>query len=176
MGGFGGGRDSGGSGNTNREKGAAAARSSTSKSKTTSDKGNGIDLSRFSIFANIVKGASKIITSGIAKNKEISANNKLLGNSDYQGDVKKADFSVPGGDDSKQGIELAKASTGSATILGPAEIQKEATNNISGPTTTEMSADQITLANKRKGRRSTNITAKKTLAKNYTLSKKTLLG
>ena len=81
-----------------------------------------------------------------------------------------------GGDNNPQGIELAKASTTSATILGPAEIQKEAANNISGPTTTEMSADQILLANKRKGRRSTNITAKKTLAKNYTLSKKTLLG
>ena len=79
-------------------------------------------------------------------------------------------------DDNPKGIELAKASTTSATILGPAEIQKEATNNISGPTTTEMSADTISLANKRKGRRSTNITAKKTLAKNYTLSKKTLLG
>ena len=77
-----------------------------------------------------------------------------------------------------QGIELAKASTTSATILGPAEIQKQATNNnnISGPTTTEMSADQITLANKRKGRKTTNMTAKKTLANNYTLSKKTLLG
>ena len=181
MGGFGGGRDSGGSGNTNREKGAAAARSSTSKSKTTSDKGNGIDLSRFSIFANIVKGASKIITSGIAKNKEISANNKLIGTSDYQGTTSKSNIKTDrdGTDnrnDKPQGIELAKASTGSATILGPAEIQKEATNNISGPTTTEMSADQITLANKRKGRRSTNITAKKTLANNYTLSKKTLLG
>ena len=79
-----------------------------------------------------------------------------------------------------KGIEFAKASTTSATILGPAEIQKEAANNVKGPTTTEMSApltiDQISLANKRKGRRSTNITAKKTLAKNYTLSKKTLLG
>jgi len=74
-----------------------------------------------------------------------------------------------------EGIELAKASTTSATILGPGEIQKEAANNVKGPTTTEMSADQISLANKRKGRRATNIN-KKTLAKDYTLSKKTLLG
>ena len=79
-------------------------------------------------------------------------------------------------DPNPQGIELAKASTTSATILGPAEIQKEAANTVKGPTTTEMSADQISLANKRKGRRATNITAKTTLAKNYKLSEKTLLG
>ena len=80
------------------------------------------------------------------------------------------------GQDKAKGIELAKASTTSATILGPAEIQKEAANNVKGPTTTEMTAGQISLANKRKGRRATNITAKKTLANNYTLSKKSLLG
>jgi len=39
-----------------------------------------------------------------------------------------------------------------------------------------MSADQISLANKRKGRRITNITGATGLAKKYTLSKKTLLG
>jgi hypothetical protein len=81
-----------------------------------------------------------------------------------------------GGDNNPQGIELAKASTTSATILGPKEIQKKAANTIKGPTTTEMTADQILLANKRKGRKITNITAKKTLAKNYKLSEKTLLG
>jgi hypothetical protein len=81
-----------------------------------------------------------------------------------------------GNDNQPKGIELAKASTGSATILGPGEIQKEAANNVKGPTTTEMSADEILLANKRKGRKQTNITAKATLAKNYKLSEKTLLG
>ena len=84
--------------------------------------------------------------------------------------------SGPGEDKKKEGIELAKASTTSATILGPGEIQKEAANTIKGPTTLEMSASETALANKRKGRASTNITAKKTLAKNYTLSKKSLLG
>ena len=75
-----------------------------------------------------------------------------------------------------EGIELAKASTTSATILGPEQIQKKAANTIKGPTTTEMTADQISLANKRKGRRITNITGATGLAKKYTLSKKTLLG
>ena len=75
-----------------------------------------------------------------------------------------------------EGIELAKASTTSATILGPAEIQKNAANTIGGPTSLEMSADEILLANKRKGRKITNITGPTGLAKDYKLSKRTLLG
>ena len=77
-----------------------------------------------------------------------------------------------GAETNPQGIELAKAATGSATILGPAQIQKTAANT----TAIKMSAAQTNVANKRKGRKSTNITAKKTLDNNYTLSKKTLLG
>jgi len=93
---------------------------------------------------------------------------------DEKRDYKENPF-TNGNDNQPKGIELAKASTGSATILGPGEIQKEAANNVKGPTTTEMSADEILLANKRKGRSITNIN-KKTLAKDYKLSKKTLLG
>ena len=57
-----------------------------------------------------------------------------------------------------------------------ADVQKEAANKIKGPTSIEMSADQINIANKRKGRKITNLTAKKTLDKDYKLSEKTLLG
>ena len=74
--------------------------------------------------------------------------------------------------DIPQGIELAKSATGSATISGPGEIQKKAANT----TAIKMSAAQTNISNKRKGRISTNVTAKKSLAKNYTLSKKSLLG
>jgi len=77
-----------------------------------------------------------------------------------------------GNDNNTQGIQLAKAATGTATVKGPKEIQKDAANT----TVTKMSAGQINIANKRKGRIKTNITAKKTLDKNYTLSQKTLLG
>ena len=174
MGGFGGGSDS--SGNTGRERGATRSRTQ-SRSKSKSSKGSEKYNKTTSPLINTLQGLAKMATAGKKKNKEISANNKLLGTSDYQGDVKKADFGSDGdSQDNYQGIELAKASTGSATILGPGEIQKEAANKVKGPTTVEMSADQISLANNRKGRRSTNITAKKTLAKNYTLSKKSLLG
>ena len=80
------------------------------------------------------------------------------------------------GNNIPQGIELAKASTTSSTILSPKEIQKEAANKIKGPTSVEMSADEILLANKRKGRKITNITGPTGLAKDYKLSKRTLLG
>ena len=97
------------------------------------------------------------------------------------GEVDAMGRAISGGNDNdntinKQGIELAKASTTSATISGPGEIQKEAANTIKGPTTTEMTASDILIANKRRGRKTTNITAKKTLAKNFKLSEKTLLG
>jgi|TARA_R110000822_G_scaffold168024_1_gene308176 hypothetical protein len=177
MGGFGGGADS--SGSTGRERGATRSRtqsSSRSKSKSKSTKSNDTQIA--SPLINTLQGLAKMAKTGQQKNKDVKANNALVGFSDFQGDVKKANFGSDGddGQNKYQGIEFAKASTGSATILGPGQIQKEAANNVKGPTTTEMTADQISLSNNRKGRRSTNITAKKTLAKNYTLSKKSLLG
>ena len=202
MGGFssnsgGGGSKSGGNpnysnnnANTGNISGASFSNNSTRGSnfgRTVRSVGNTVSnaVSSGGITASILKGVSAMVTAGKKKNKEIAANDALLGTSDYQGDVERSQFSPTGnpGETNDQGIEIAKKSTTSATILGPAEIQKEAANNIKGPTTTEMSAQstpmtasQISLANKRKGRRATNITAKKTLANNYTLSKKTLLG
>ena len=80
-----------------------------------------------------------------------------------------------GGDDNPKGIELAKAATGSATVKGPEEIQKTAANT-KGTTDTIMTAAQINVANKRKGKRVTNQTAKTVLTDDYKLSKKKLLG
>ena len=74
-----------------------------------------------------------------------------------------------------QGIELAKSATGSATVKGPGEIQKDAANN-KGTTDTLMTAAQINIANKRKGKKVTNQTAKTVLTEDYKLSKKKLLG
>ena len=130
-------------------------------------------------------GVTGAIVSGITKGIKTARTNKQLeGTADFQGTKSRVrsfnNNNDGGGNNNPQGIELAKASTTSATILGPAEIQKEAANEIKGPTSVEMSApltaDQILLASKRRGRRTTNMTAKKTLDKNYTLSKKTLLG
>ena len=161
-----------------RNSGSADA-PNTSRSKVTKTKGQGgvVDF----ISKGGITGAAIRAVAGVFDTKK----NKKSKSGDVYGydeakekiDYKENPFTNGSGNDNQpKGIELAKASTGSATILGPGEIQKEAANNVKGPTTTEMSADQIALANKRKGRRSTNITAKKTLAKNYKLSEKTLLG
>ena len=187
MGGFGGGGGSGG-GRTD----AGANRSTASrvgvgnineKGQKTSSRsgGNGFTsavkkVAKFVATGGITGAVIRGVTKSIKKNK---LDKSLIGTPDYQGSTSRNNVFTAegnGNDDQPQGIEFAKASTTSATILGPAEIQKEAANNVKGPTTTEMTAGQISLANKRKGRRSTNITAKKTLANNYTLSTKTLLG
>ena len=81
-----------------------------------------------------------------------------------------------GGDNQNQGIELAKSATGTATVTGPAEIQKTATNTITTKDAKKKSADAILLATKRKSRQSTIKTSPTGLTDDYKLSKKTLLG
>jgi len=81
-----------------------------------------------------------------------------------------------GGDNNRnQGIEIAKAATGTATTTGPNEIQKTATNTITTKDASKNSTDTL-LANKRKSRKSTIKTSATGLEENYTLAKKKLLG
>jgi len=201
MGGFSGGSTSSGGGGGNaresyRSSQYSGSSKSKSKSKSTSKSTNkptnqnnssndGNPIINFikggGITGAVIRAAVKVGKAVKKDFKTRKTNEALLGSADYQGGKTFSSSTVNnnnggGRDDNPQGIEFAKASTTSATILGPAEIQKEAANNVKGPTTTEMTAGQISLSNKRKGRRSTNITAKKTLANNYTLSKKSLLG
>ena len=151
----------------------------TSRSKVSKTRGQGgvVDfISRGGITGAAIRAVAGVFDT--KKNKK-SKSGDVYGYDEAKEkiDYKENPFTNGSGNDNQpKGIELAKASTGSATILGPGEIQKEAANNVKGPTTTEMSADEISLANKRKGRKQTNITAKATLAKNYKLSEKTLLG
>ena len=198
MGGFSGGANAGGGGsksggnpnyrnnnaNTGIVGGGSVANNKTRGSafgRAARDVGNFIARGGFT--GAIIRGVTGANKKGKAKAKDKKINDSLLETSDYQGDVSKKPtqaLTYEGGgrdQDNPQGIQLAKkVAEINETILSPAKIQAEAANNVKGPTTTEMSADQIALANKRKGRRSTNITAKKTLAKNYKLSEKTLLG
>tara|TARA_R100000742_G_C4266442_1_gene84544 strand:+ start:169 stop:840 length:672 start_codon:yes stop_codon:yes gene_type:complete len=76
----------------------------------------------------------------------------------------------------KQGIEIAKGATGAATITGPKEIQKTATNTITTKDATKKSADAILVATKRKSRQATIKTSATGLTDDYKLSKKKLLG
>ena len=80
-----------------------------------------------------------------------------------------------GNGNQNQGIELAKNATGSATTTGPNEIQKSATNTVTTKDAKKNTTDTL-LANKRKGRRTTNKTSATGLDDDYTLAKKKLLG
>jgi hypothetical protein len=145
-------------------------------------------------FSSAAKKAAKFVATGGTVTgailRSLTSNSKKKNKDGYGGeaygyneadekrDYKENPFTNGSGNDNQpQGIELAKkVAEINETILSPAKIQAEAANKIKGPTTVEMSADEISLANKRKGRKQTNITAKATLAKNYKLSEKTLLG
>ena len=171
---------------------AGANRSTATKIGVGNINEKGKKTSNRNEFSSAAKKAAKFVATGGVTGailRSLTSNSKKKNKDGYGGeaygyneadekiDYKENPFTNGSGNDNQpKGIELAKASTGSATILGPGEIQKEAANNVKGPTTTEMSADEILLANKRKGRKQTNITAKATLAKNYKLSEKTLLG
>ena len=176
MGGFSGGASTGGGGGVGPAGITSSGSYGTAKNARSASGRNEFSsaakkVAKFVATGGITGAIIRAITSGSKKNPK----EKTTDPNELYSD--KPTFREGGeGNNNLEGIELAKASTGSATILGPGEIQKEAANNVKGPTTIEMSADQILLANKRKGRRSTNITAKKTLANNYTLSTKTLLG
>ena len=137
-----------------------------------------------SFFENMVIGNTKKGSNIKTTSKEFNAMTAAQKETLYSGYVKARQSGekdaygrdpVPGGDGREEGIELAKSATGSATILGPAEIQKTAANN-KGTTDTTMTAAQTNIANKRKGKKATNQTAKKVLTEDYKLSKKILLG
>ena len=66
----------------------------------------------------------------------------------------------------QQGIELAKSVDSKV-----GETQKNAANNVKGPTSLEIAAQ-----NKRKGRRATMLTSATGGTEEYKLSKKSLLG
>ena len=86
-------------------------------------------------------------------------------------------LSQGGGDNNRnQGIEIAKAATGTATTTGPNEIQKTATNTITTKDASKNTTAAILVANKRKSRLSTIKTSATGLNTNYTLAKKKLLG
>ena len=189
MGGFsGGGRTDAGPNRTTASKAGVGNINEKGKKTSSRSGGNGFTstakkFAKFVATGGITGSILRSITSSSKKkNKKDSSGNVYGGEAfgyneaEEKKDYKPNSFFGGGRNDNPQGIELAKQSTTSATILGPAEIQKEAANNVKGPTTTEMSADQILLGNKRKGRRATNITAKKTLDKDFKLSQKSLLG
>ena len=172
---------------------AGANRSTATKIGVGNINEKGKKTSNRNEFSSAAKKVAKFVATGGVTGailRSLTSNSKKKNKDGYGGeaygyneadekrDYKENPFTNGSGNDNQpQGIQLAKkVAEINETILSPAKIQAEAANKIKGPTTVEMSADEISLANKRKGRKQTNITAKATLAKNYKLSEKTLLG
>ena len=135
----------------------------------------------------IIRGVSGAVKKGIAKSKakakDRKINDSLLGTSDYQGDVS----AKPRSTDPRTGRDNDGPTI--ATVTNKKSIEqpkvKSQMNNTDvksdmitaeAPAITEMSADEIALKNKRKGRKKTILTSVTGVDDYPTLSKKTLLG
>ena len=126
----------------------------------------------------VVRGISKGIAKSKAKAKDRKTNDSLLGTSDYQGDVSAKPRSVDprtGRDNdngnNKKSIEQPKVKS----QMNNTDVKSDMIT-VEAPAITEMSADEIALKNKRKGRKKTILTSVTGVDDYPTLSKKTLLG
>ena len=126
----------------------------------------------------VVRGVTGAIEKSKAKAKDRKINDSYLGSPDYQGDVSKKPRSVDprtgrdnDNDNNQKSIEQPKVkSQMSNTDVKSDMITAKA------PAAAEMTADEILLKNKRKGRKSTVLTSVSGVDAYPTLSKKTLLG
>jgi hypothetical protein len=150
-------------------------------SKTTTKLGDFIRSG--GITGAIVRGVSDTIKKGKAKAKDRKINDSYLGSPDYQGDVSAKSRSVdPRTGRDNDGPTIATV-TNKKSIEQP-KVKSQMNNTdvksdmitAKAPDVTEMTADEILLKNKRKGRKSTVLTSVTGVDAYPTLSKKTLLG
>ena len=131
----------------------------------------------------IIRGVSNAVKKSKAKAKDRKINDSYLGSPDYQGDVSAKPRSI----DPRTGRDNDRPTI--ATVTNKKSIEqpkvKSQMNNTDvksdmitaeAPAITEMSADEIALKNKRKGRKKTILTSVTGVDDYPTLSKKTLLG
>ena len=130
----------------------------------------------YSILSNFFTGLSKMVTAGRKQNADVKANNALFGTSDYQGDVKKADFSTPGNDGDGRNTNSAIPLI-AATAPTTAEVSQATATDA---TNTNLAEDAALRKKKAKatGRSMTILTSSKgvTSDQGLTLGKKSLLG
>ena len=131
----------------------------------------------------VVRGVTGAIEKGKAKAKDRKINDTYLGSPDYQGDVSAKPRSVdPRTGRDNDGPTIATV-TNKKSIEQP-KVKSQMNNTdvksdmitAEAPAITEMSADEIALKNKRKGRKKTILTSVTGVDDYPTLSKKTLLG
>ena len=133
----------------------------------------------------IIRTVKKGIEKNKAKAKDIKINESYLGSSDYQGDVAKKSRNItPPDNDRDDNNKPTIASVTNKKSIEQPKVKSQMNNKdvksdlitAKGPTSAEMSDDQISLKNKRKGRKNTVLTSVTGVNDYPTLSKKTLLG
>jgi len=162
---YGGGRDAGAGSNFGSENfgGGQGKNDYSSTPKTKFQK-------TYSILSNVLQGISKMVSVGRQKNKDVKANNALFGTSDYQGDVKKADFSTvgDGGNNSNVVIPLIKNSLTTTTGIAPtaAEVSQSKAADAYDSRKTKARGRSMTILTKPTGLKDDTLT----------LGRKSLLG
>ena len=129
----------------------------------------------------VVRAISGQVEKSKAKAKDRKINDTYLGSSDYQGDVSKKPRSVDprtGRDNDNGNNQVTQKSIEQPKVKSQMNNTDVKSDMITAeaPAITEMSADEIALKNKRKGRKKTILTSVTGVEDYATLGKKTLLG
>jgi len=129
----------------------------------------------------VVRGISKGIAKSKAKAKDRKINDSYLGSPDYQGDVSAKPRSIDprtGRDNDNGNNQVTQKSIEQPKVKSQMNNTDVKSDMITAeaPAITEMTADELALKNKRKGRKKTILTSVTGVDDYPTLSKKTLLG
>ena len=129
----------------------------------------------------IIRGVSNAVKKSKAKAKDRKINDSYLGSPDYQGDVSAKPRSIDprtGRDNDNGNNQVTQKSIEQPKVKSQMNNTDVKSDMITAeaPAITEMSADEILLKNKRKGRKKTILTSVTGVDDYPTLSKKTLLG
>jgi hypothetical protein len=128
----------------------------------------------------IVKSISSAVKKGKAEYKTRKTNTELLGTSDYQGGKTLSNKKAVniGGDNNNDNNQVTQKSIEQPKVksqMNNTDVKSDMITS-EAPAVTEMTADEILLKNKRKGRKKTILTSVTGVDAYPTLSKKTLLG
>ena len=129
----------------------------------------------------IIRGVSNAVKKSKAKAKDRKINDSYLGSPDYQGDVSAKPRSIDprtGRDNDNGNNQVTQKSIEQPKVKSQMNNTDVKSDMITAeaPAITEMSADELALKNKRKGRKKTILTSVTGVDDYPTLSKKTLLG
>ena len=130
------------------------------------------------VIGALARGISDGVKNAKATSKDRKINDSLLGTSDYQGGVSRNRGSIDprtGRDNNNQVTQKSIEQPKVKSQMNNTDVKSDLIT-AEAPAITEMTADEIALKNKRKGRKKTILTSVTGVDDYPTLSKKTLLG